>query len=276
VATASEIKEDFWYLFLLELALILGVTGNCIYAGDFESALIYFLIFIGVIISERLVEKALLIGKERNLRVKFEWIYREKHNAKRSAVLLLITLIILSSWGIISYIAKFQRYFRDYARIVTMVLPWYVAIYTIWLIYLIYLKHRYMKFLLSLLSKKKNWGKITRIILMVDAKKIIDLSSENLDRKTESIILKEIADGKMDFKLGNYIVMVEIKEPLKLAVVTNGEIKSKQDLRIKMKDALKAIKIAHPKKIEDGNFTESEKEEIKNLLKRYILAEKVL
>jgi hypothetical protein len=169
----------------------------------------------------------------------------------------------------VAYIVNYERSLRDYIRIVTTAVPWYVAIYTGWVVYLAYLKERYTRFLLKLLSSKKNWGKVRGVYLLHGNKPIAILTQGG----TREEILEEVKKHTEDFTAGKAQVLLSTLGPMKLAVEVDGTVKS--DLRVKMRDALRAVKIAYPKKFESGDYNRGEVEEIRNILRRYLLAEKV-
>ncbi len=266
----SEIREDFAYAAIIEVAILIACVANALYSGEFDTALLYVLVFVGVLVLQGKIERGIIISRERNLKRKFEMILGEKRRSKRIAVSLLVLLILLSSWGIVSYLANFHRETREYAKVITMVVPWYVAIYTGWIIYLSYLKGRYTKLLVSLLEKKRNWKRVRYVLLLHGDKVIAQLSPEprgEVERKKLVALAKRHGE---DFRLASMNVLVSTLGSLKLVVAVTGDADS--DLRVRMMDALKAIKIAYPRGFQTGEFKESDILEVENLLRRYLLA----
>ncbi len=263
MATITELREDFLYLGIVELAVLIGVSANAVYLGDFHGAFFYFLLFVGVIILERCIFTALIIPKQKGIREIFEKIMVEKKAAKRKISFLLFLLIILSSWGIVSYITKIYLDSRDYVKILTLVTPWYIAIYGAWLGYLIYMKNRYTKLVIALLSKKKM--KTGKIAFLYHGDKYITMVP--VSAIDDEKLKKEIAIHNEDFRYGNFNILVEKLGNLKLAVMTSG---GDGKLRVNMKGALRAIKISFPKKFEEGNYNDAEVQEIENIIRRYL------
>ncbi len=263
VATVSEIKEDFRYLGIVELAILIAVSANSIYSGDTFSPFLYFLIFLAVILAERHMMVALLIPKH-NIKERFEFITKEKKSAKRAIVFLLSFLILLSSWGIIAYMAKLSMETREYTKILTLMIPWYIAIYGVWFGYLLYLKGKYTKFVLSLLSQKKRKDEKTVFLFHRDIY-LTHLPTHHLDEKLK----KEISIHNEDFHYGTINVAVEREGDLKMALLAH-DIDARS--RAAMRAALRAIKISFPKKFESGNYNEGEIREMENIIRRYLFA----
>ncbi len=266
--SALEIKEDFKYAVLVELGILIAAAANVLYSGDFENFFLYVLIFLAVILGEWLAEKGLLISKERNMVVKYQKIIDEKRSAKRAIALLFFILIVLSSWGVLSYLTRIYYNTRDYARALTLMLPWYIATYAVWLGLLIYMKEKHVKLLLALLSKKRNEGKIRYVLLLFGAEVLVRESF--VSDGSEEKLAELLAEHSEDFRYMGMQISVAWVGKLKLGVASTGPLSSKT--RLKMKDALRAIKIAYPKKFETGEFNVVERKELEAIIRRYILS----
>jgi len=268
VASTSEIKEDFKYAILVELGVLIAAAANVLYSGDFETLFLYVLIFLAVVLGEHLAEKGLLISKERNIVVKYQKILDEKRRTKRSIAFLLFLLIVLSSWGVLSYLTRIYYNTRNYTRALTLMIPWYIATYAVWFGLLIYMKEKHVQLLLSLLSKNRNEGKIRHVLLMFGAAVLVRESF--VADGTEEKLAEQLAEHSEDFRYMGMQISVACLGKLKLGVASTGQLNSKT--KLKMKDALSAIKIAYPKKFENGEFTTVERRELEMIIRRYVLS----
>ncbi len=153
MATIEEIKEDFLYIYIVELAFLISMLFNLAYLKLWSQIVFYSLVFWAIFIFEDKILKSMLLTKTKDLKRVFELIRTWRRQAKMALVFYLSLLIILSSWGIVAYISEFIKI--DVIKIIVEILPFYIAIYAGWLLSLSYIKAKYTKFVLSLLKKKR-------------------------------------------------------------------------------------------------------------------------
>ncbi len=154
MATIEEIREDFIYVYLVELAFLISLIFNFAYLNLWNEVILYSLIFWAIFMFEDKVMKSLILQKTRDLKRIFELINRWKRYSKIGIAFYLSLMIVLSSWGIIAYISRYVQI--EAIKIIVEILPYYIAIYVGWLISLTYMKSRYTKLVLYLLKKKRN------------------------------------------------------------------------------------------------------------------------
>ncbi len=269
MATIREIKEDFFYLYVIEIAFMIALIFNNVYLRNYIFAFRYFLIFLGVFILEDKVYRALMIAKARSLKDKFLLMEDYKSRGKASLTIALVILIFSSSWGIISFLSGFWENSVKFSAELTYIMPWYIGIYVGWLTYLSYLKGHYRRIILRLLKKGEEKLKIYHLMLIHSGGGIIALISlRPLGEKEREKLKKEIIAHTQDFHWNGMKVAIEEEKGLKLALVYQGKIT--QRLRVKMKDTLRKILIAHPS-VKDGKVDVEEAYDIENTMRRNIL-----
>ena len=153
MATIEDIKEDFLYAYLVELAFLISIIFNFIYANDWNNVIRYSLIFWGIFITEDKILKSFILSKLKDLKEIFYLIRVWKKIAKAALALYLSLLIILSSWGIIYYLRIYMDHIESIAPIIIQIFPFYIAIYTGWLFSLSYIRAKYVKLVLAILKK---------------------------------------------------------------------------------------------------------------------------
>lgn len=154
MATIDEIKEDFLYAYLVELAFLISLIFNFAYLNMWNKIILYSLIFWAIFVFEDKIMNSLILPKIRDLERIFELINKWKRYAKIAITFYLSLLIVLSSWGIIAYISRYVQI--EAVKIIVEILPFYIAIYVGWLLSLTYIKSRYTKLVLYLLKKKRS------------------------------------------------------------------------------------------------------------------------
>lgn len=154
MATIEDIKEDFFYVYIVELAFLISIIFNFIYAEDWNNVIKYSLIFWGIFITEDKILNSLILSKLKDLKEIFHLIRKWKKLAKAALALYLSLLILLSSWGIISYLEIYMDHIKSIAAIVIQIFPFYIAIYAGWLLSLSYIRAKYVKLLIAILKKR--------------------------------------------------------------------------------------------------------------------------
>ncbi len=269
MATIREIKEDFFYLYVVEIAFMIALIFNNVFVNAYLNAFEYFLIFLGIFIGEDKIYKAFLLRKSTNWKEKFLLLEKLKSGAKASLSFFLVLLIFSSSWGIISFLSGFWEYTIQFSALLTYIIPWYIGIYVGWLVYLSYLKGRYKKLIISLLKGREEKLRIYHLLLLhKEGKLLAVISLHPLGEKEREKLKKEIILRKQDFHWNGLKVAIEEEQNLKLALIYKGKITQK--LRLKMKDSLRKILLAHPG-IREGSLTPEEVYDVESLLKRDIL-----
>jgi len=269
VATIQEIKEDFFYLYIIELAFMIALIFNEIYLLDYIFAFRYFLIFLGIFLLEDKFYRAFLISKSKTLKDKFLLVENFKSKAKAHLTVTLVILIVSSSWGIISLLSGFWEYTIEFSSELTYILPWYIGIYVGWLVYLSHLKSQYKKLILRILRKQNIKLKIYHLILVHNSGKLIALVSlKPLGEKEQEKLKNEIIVRREDFHWNDLKVALEEEKSIKLAVVYKGMLTQK--LRFKMKNILRKILIAHPA-VKNGEVNVDEIYEIERVLQQELL-----
>lgn len=74
MATIEDIKEDFLYAYLVELAFLISIIFNFIYANDWNDVIKYSLIFWGIFITEDKILKSFILSKLKDLKEIFHLI----------------------------------------------------------------------------------------------------------------------------------------------------------------------------------------------------------
>jgi len=269
VATIEEIKEDFFYLYVVELALLLAVISNFIYYGQWITTLTYVLLFWAIFISEDKILKAILLSRTKSLKEIFNLLSIWKKLGKAAMAFYLSVLILFSSWGVIAYLSQYVGHADDVIRAVTPILPIYIAIYAAWLVYLSIMKNKYTKLVLSLLQEKSPKFKIHHIFLVHKKGNLIAVVSlKPLGDKERTKIKNEILKRSQDFHWKNMNVAIEREKDLKLALIYTGKIP--QTTRAKMKSLLKKLLIVYPS-LKEGKVEKHEIEFLEEDIKRDLI-----
>ncbi len=154
MATIEELKEDFFYVYIVELAFLISIIFNFIYYGDWNNVIKYSLIFWGVFITEDKILNSFVISKSKDLKEIFYLIRRWKKLAKAALAFYLSILILFSSWGIIAYLSVYMNNIYDISFTIVQIFPFYIAIYAGWLLSLSYIKAKYVKLLLAIVKRR--------------------------------------------------------------------------------------------------------------------------
>ncbi len=269
MATIEEIKEDFFYIYVVELALLLAVISNFIYYGQWITTLTYVLLFWALFIAEDKILNAIILSKTRSLKEVFNLISSWKRISKGALALYLSLLILFSSWGVIAYLSQYVGHANEVVRTVTPILPLYITIYALWLIYLSWVKAKYTKLVLSLLQERSPKFKIHHIFLVHRKGNLIAIVSlKPLGEREREKIKNEILKRSQDFHWKKMNVAIEKEEDLKLALVYTGKIP--QTTRARMKSLLKKLLIVYPS-LKEGKIGKNEIEFLEEDIKRDLI-----
>ncbi len=269
MATIEEIKEDFFYLYVVELALLLAIISNFIYYGQWIITLQYVLLFWALFISEDKILNGIILSKTRSLKEVFNLISSWKKTSKAAMAFYLSLLILFSSWGVIAYLSEYVGHANDVIKAVTPILPIYISIYAIWLIYLSWMKGKYTKVVLSLIQEKGTKFKIHHIFLVHRKGNLIAiLSLKPLGEKEREKIKNEILRRSQDFHWKKMSVAIEKEKNLKLALIYTGKLP--QAMRAKMKSLLRKLLIVYPS-LREGKIGEHEIEFLEKDIKRDLI-----
>ncbi len=150
-----ELREDLLYLSLVEFAIFVAISANAIYSSCYICVFNYFLVLLWVMALQIIMLRDFRIKHEKNFKLKFELLDKEKKRAKILLVLSISLSILFSSWGIISFITLYYGLRYEYIQSLLIAMPFYSIMYLTWLVYLGYIKNKYVKFVISLLKKNQ-------------------------------------------------------------------------------------------------------------------------
>ncbi len=267
MATIKEIREDFFYLYAVELALMLVLIFRYVYFEEYLLTFQYFLIFVGIYILQLQLYRGFEIHKAHTLREKLILLDTMKSKGKAALTLSLIILILSSSWGIVSFLSGYWEETILYSALLTYTLPWYIAIYVGWLVYLTLLKGKYKKIIVEYLRKKTMEGKIKQVMLIHNSGNILAVvSRDSLGNGEKKILKEELMKRSQDFRWRNNRVALESYKNMKLGVVYTGNLS--QSVRARIKHVLRTVQVTHPQVIKEGKANAWEQVEIEKIIKR--------
>ncbi len=150
----EELREDVVYLTFVEFAVLVSLSANAIFSNCSLCVFHYILAYLWLVLLQLKILKRYRITMERDIKVKFDILDREKSNAKRSLAAVVFLSVLLSSWGVVGFLTSDYHVGMSYILSLSMALPAFAVLYFVWLLYLSHLKRKYIIFLKSILKKK--------------------------------------------------------------------------------------------------------------------------
>ncbi len=258
VATLQEIKEDFFYIYAVEISLMIALMFNSFFSEGLNKAVWWFLVFYIFFLAEYKLYQALSLRKTMKIVALIKKIDLYKRETKASISFLLILLILLSSGGIVNYFIGPDSILREIISTAVEFIPLYIIIYVCWIGYLIYLKKSIIKFLKKYFSSNKKVFSVKGIFVLKKNEKYIFYPLSTALKDYDSL-WDRLKHRSEDFVWRNMNVKIMKSKYYKIAVIHTGKMPAKYQSKIV--DFLNAINSVNP----------DNKETVKRMIEKYLI-----